>query len=257
MSYPKEVLVIHEEFNTASNKLLLQVEEMLSHEVAVIKAEALKRLGFTNASPVTTVTKVKHDYELHKLVKEYEQHYPDYKFIVEEDVIAICKKYGLVFAPVSAYTGFIPASKIDRMVKFRLKQSEHQPLDLIRVLEFWSTASDKEVIAQLKRENPSGIFPVMTSYGDVYACTLNGEKARVEVGEKFSRQGLFICAPKKDMDMTGLQNGKNPLMFFQANMFKSPPPDPVVLKPVKGGYLIIAAWGDEASDPIVVNPKDN
>jgi len=33
--------------------------------------------------------------------------------------------------------------------------------------------------------------------------------------------------------------------------------DPVVLQPVKGGYLIITAWGDEASDELVVNQKFN
>lgn len=34
-------------------------------------------------------------------------------------------------------------------------------------------------------------------------------------------------------------------------------PDPVVLQPVKGGYLILTAWGDEASDPLVVNQNFN
>lgn len=36
-----------------------------------------------------------------------------------------------------------------------------------------------------------------------------------------------------------------------------PAPDPVTLQPVKGGYLILAAWGDEASDEIVVNQNNN
>lgn len=34
-------------------------------------------------------------------------------------------------------------------------------------------------------------------------------------------------------------------------------PDPVVLQPVKGGFLIVCAWGEEASDEIVVNEKMN
>ena len=34
-------------------------------------------------------------------------------------------------------------------------------------------------------------------------------------------------------------------------------PDPVVLQPVKGGYLILTAWGDEASDPLVINENFN
>ncbi len=34
-------------------------------------------------------------------------------------------------------------------------------------------------------------------------------------------------------------------------------PDPVILQPVKGGYLIVTAWGDEASDPDIINPIHN
>lgn len=34
-------------------------------------------------------------------------------------------------------------------------------------------------------------------------------------------------------------------------------PDPVVLYPVREGYLIVTAWGDEASDPDVVNEVNN
>ena len=30
-------------------------------------------------------------------------------------------------------------------------------------------------------------------------------------------------------------------------------PDPIVLQPVNHGYLILSAWGDEASDEIIVN----
>ena len=34
-------------------------------------------------------------------------------------------------------------------------------------------------------------------------------------------------------------------------------PDPVVLQPVNEGYLIVCAWGDEASDELVVNSINN
>ena len=34
-------------------------------------------------------------------------------------------------------------------------------------------------------------------------------------------------------------------------------PDPVVLQPVRYGFLIVTAWGDEASDEMVVNPRNN
>ncbi len=33
--------------------------------------------------------------------------------------------------------------------------------------------------------------------------------------------------------------------------------DPIVLAKVQGGYLVVTAWGDEASDPDVVQPRRN
>jgi hypothetical protein len=58
---------------------------------------------------------------------------------------------------------------------------------------------------------------------------------------------LKIVAPEKDFDMTGkeVRNRKVEIK------------DPIVLQPVKYGYLILTAWGDEASDPIVVNQINN
>ena len=58
---------------------------------------------------------------------------------------------------------------------------------------------------------------------------------------------LQICAPQKDFDTTGKVVRNRKLMIE----------DPIVLQPVKYGYLILTAWGDEASDPIVVNKINN
>lgn len=62
---------------------------------------------------------------------------------------------------------------------------------------------------------------------------------------------LQICAPVKDMDLTGLE------LVEGYKLQKQHIPDPVVLQPVKGGYLILTAWGDEASDELVVNQQFN
>jgi hypothetical protein len=67
---------------------------------------------------------------------------------------------------------------------------------------------------------------------------------------------LAICAPLKDMDMKGMH-------LEGSKMVKDVPvPDPVVLLPKNhpngtSGYLILTAWGDEASDPLVVNQNNN
>lgn len=57
--------------------------------------------------------------------------------------------------------------------------------------------------------------------------------------------GLKICAPLKDMDTKGMR-----ILGYK---LKKEIPDPVVLQPIVGGYLIVTAWGDEASDENVIN----
>lgn len=61
---------------------------------------------------------------------------------------------------------------------------------------------------------------------------------------------LKIVAPEKDFDMTGKRVQNRVISEI-------PVPDPIVLQPVKYGFLILTAWGDEASDPIVVNNINN
>lgn len=58
---------------------------------------------------------------------------------------------------------------------------------------------------------------------------------------------LLICAPENEM--------RDYLQFGRTE--NEPIPDPVVLQPVINGYLIVASWGDEASDEMVLNPKHN
>ena len=67
---------------------------------------------------------------------------------------------------------------------------------------------------------------------------------------------LEIAAPLEDFNMKGAE-----LKDFKISNIPIKIPDPVVLKPVifnnNKYYLIVTAWGKEASDEIVVNSKFN
>lgn len=63
-----------------------------------------------------------------------------------------------------------------------------------------------------------------------------------------------ICAPLKDMKTEGYS--------LSGRVFSKHVPDPVILSYIKhsngtSGYIIVTAWGDEASDPLVLNEKLN
>ena len=59
----------------------------------------------------------------------------------------------------------------------------------------------------------------------------------------------MIAAQEEDFDTRG--------MYVKGHKLEMSIPDPIVLQPVKGGYLIVTAWGDEASDAAVVNEIKN
>jgi hypothetical protein len=257
MKYPKIVERIHTEFMTAGDILLKEAECILakSLESDIEKGLLLKKLGFSESPEAKASEKIlqeKEDaLELAHLISSYNQHYPNNKFITPDQVARICDKYNLVCGPVDRYRGFVPKDKLKQISEFILKP-EHKEPDKIRVTGFsFPHAQDRE-IGILKKINPKMIFPcdTMNQRGTLSAY---GVEVNVDQYDRISTPELLICAPKKDMNMKGLS--KVGAMF--AMLVTVQVPDPVVLKPVKGGYLVVAAWGDEASDPIVVNQKLN
>jgi len=65
---------------------------------------------------------------------------------------------------------------------------------------------------------------------------------------------MKICAPAQFMDMRSIKVSNNYKLESSTPVYYT---DPVVIQPVHDGYLIVSAWGNEASDPIVVNPLMN
>lgn len=68
-----------------------------------------------------------------------------------------------------------------------------------------------------------------------------------EVTEYFVQPPFKICAPEKDFDTRFMVKKDGYKLEY----------DPIVLQPVKGGYLCVTKWGIEASDEIVTNPISN
>jgi len=59
-----------------------------------------------------------------------------------------------------------------------------------------------------------------------------------------------ICAPMKDFNTKGMD-------IRDRKLIARPVPDPVVLFPVNGGYLIVTAWGKESKDNQITHSKNN
>lgn len=174
--------------------------------------------------------------------------YPDNKFITEAQVATICKKYNLSCASVDRYKGFVPELKLKMVERFIVKAQDRCDL-LCTNVKFSFVRSQEKEIKEAKKQYPNGVFPI-ESY-NISSPRING--AFISSFDLVENQNLVICAPTKDMDLVGLS--KIGALFMSLTTVHVP--DPVVLQPVKGGYLIVCAWGDEASDELVVNEKNN
>lgn len=234
--YSEDVEQIHHEFNTAADNLLIEAKSIIdeANTKDVKKVNRLEALGFKQAGQVIELKPLIQKAQLSKeqieLLAYYQLNYPNNKFITEEQVKTICHKYNLVCGDVNRFKGFVPEKNLKEIEKFKLKGDDGKEIvykygSTIQTLEEWYTQHTKPWVDR--------------------NVVVDGRKS---LGASKSFQ---ICAPIKDMDISGLELEEG------YKLKKKLIPDPVVLQPVKGGYLILTAWGDEASDELVVNQKFN
>lgn len=273
--YPEDVLAIHKEFDTASDRLLAQANEILekAKQFDAGKVDLLIKLGFTQANQVSeykpVIEKAKLSESQIKLVKYYKARYPLNKFITEEQVMEICYKYNLVCGDISRFKGFVPSKNLQQIASFKLKEEDKSGKIFVFIEKTGKIEDfDWDKVHESKKDHVKYIienylncnnWTFLDSYSDYPAYTkiFNIDTAkRLGISDSVNnainnRFSLKICAPIKDMDISGLELDKG------YKLIKKHIPDPVVLQPVKGGYLILTAWGDEASDPLVVNEINN
>lgn len=229
---------IHSDFDTASERLLKEAKEIVAQDTG--KGDRLRSLGFSNALPVKETDDVrKAQYEVRQLaerVSYFNQWYPHNKFITEQSVQRICEKYGLVFADAQYYKGDVPEKNLREMEQFVLRK-EDMVVDPIG-----------SIVSRLR----SSMMGIDWGYGFVAPRSEwdDSPLPSYEYKEpKATKPSFKICAPEKDFDTTMLDKKGHKL---ELNI-----PDPIVLQPVKGGYLIVTKWGLEASDDLVKNEKAN
>lgn len=237
---------IHDTFFTEVNRLLESAKIANSLETSknelIEKSERLKNLGFVMAREVKEASeeirrleklRVDNDNkkELIEAINYFTFKYPHYKFITEESVKLICEKYNLVYGQVKNYIGDIPDENLAYMEAFQIEEVDNF------YVKWYDNDDDYRIISLDEYERLKD--PSTTRFISSY---------RISVG----KVPLEIVAPGKDFIEHTVKNYK---------VSKIEVLDPVVLKPVlyknKKYYLIVTAWGLEASDNMVMNPKHN
>lgn len=242
---PVTVAEIHNAFDTAVDELINKAINIAARDEE--KYNILSDMGFSNASPVKKISQQMEERKTQKQVSKwtsyYREHYPLNKFITQELVESVCKKYSLVLGEAISYIGDVPNKNANEINRFKLRTE-----DFSYYICQWHVKSDKF---------GSGYAPVnFKEDGSVWGYKYTPAGAGVtsfikhEEDKNCSYKPPFrICAPQKDFNMEGSK--------IASDGFSIEPEDPVVLQPVSGGYLIVSKWGDEASDKDLVNQIEN
>jgi len=240
---------IHNAFDTEVDILLAEAnikkEVIPENQDLLDKADRLKSLGFDNSSEVRTseaeirrlANLNQENWDKEKLIKtinHFSFRYPHYKFITEDSVKKICEKYGLVYGPVSSYIGTVPDKNLKDLENFNIKDEDkcHQIIVRYRI----------------------GDSIMNSEYCDKARCD-----AYVREGYDFDYDttaeecSMEIAAPLKEFNIRYMN-----VMDFKLSKNAPKVEDPIVLQPVhfegEKHYLVITAWGDEATDELVANP---
>ena len=234
---------IHNEFDSASEKLLKEAREIIAKNKSASKGDRLKALGFTIASPVQQSEENKKKEELAKLIEYYSVYYPNNKFITEEMVKAICEKYGLMFGDVSYYKGDVPEKNVKEMEAFVLRDEDKEKTSN---LDDYYRRQQMQLQAQFlgAQNNIMGRFSIR----GLGSAPTPYDGPPTQIVERVIKPSFKICAPEKDFDTRYLTVRDGYKLEY----------DPIVLQPVKGGMLLVTKWGmPESEDELIVNEKMN
>lgn len=256
---------IHETFFTEVDRLMQEsriINSVSGEKMSLVeKMEVLNRNGFHS----TTIKNVRKDtVRLDSLASEnkikiatveairyFSFKYPQYKFITEDSIKKICEKYGLIYSVPDHYIGFIPEKNVIDIANFKIDPSD----ECFYVHPFYGYLFKADGYCNKIQFDE---FKQKVKSGEIN----NGDKDSMYYGEDYisslhsnviSKEPMMIAAPIRDFNTT----------FMKVENFKlvSNIKDPIIFKPVQFEgykfYLIVTAWGLEASDPIVVNERMN
>lgn len=294
MNYSSDVMELHNEFMTAGDTLLKKAEEILKTEVKInpAKIARLEAFGFKSSKDATVLKDDKkektHYQKIIEAINYYRVKFPNYKFIPSETVKSICEKYGLVSGEAHQYRGFVPDKNLTEIEQFfelhpdmrysyfkkesdlekgswmsllpnrvQIEKEEYDELiakqpQIKKSVQSFKNRLDIEIPNPIISSKIGDISSIMDEYFKAYYfnnpfITDSNDKKLTKHETK-----LRICAPISEMNTSGYELKEGYKLVY----------DPIVSIEVTHkngikGEIIITAWGDEASDELVMNQNKN
>lgn len=235
---------IHNSFDTASEKLLSDAKAILAGSYDTEKGERLKKVGFVSVKKAVEASYIiaekQKNEELAKLIEYYKTHYPNNKFITKEKTKEICQKYGLLCAETSYYISDVPEKNLTEIENFKLRQE-----DMVEYKCGWITNGCNIYQKKPAEQSIWGYIKYDQQFRNCYYVNVEEN-----IKSQYEANPMKICASAKDF------NTKN-MRIEDGYKLELNLPDPIVLQPVKGGYLVVSKWGLESEDADLTNEKMN
>lgn len=222
---------IHDSYDEAYISILSWAKSIIEKEnnVDILKGERLINLGFTNTIKAIFSEKEiklkKEAKEKAELINYYLINYPFQKFITNNDVKNINKKYNLVCVTSDCYIGDIPEKNLEEIENFKIKNK-------------------KDLLYQV------------TLNHNKYIETFNFieyEESLNEIYTDRKEEPFYISCPQSETIVRRGYSVREDGFILKDKEIK----DPIVLKPVVGGFLIITKWGLEGNDKSLTNETLN
>jgi hypothetical protein len=200
-------------------------------------AKDLRAMGFTSAQNVLDAEDYK---ENHRYAAGYRVKYPNFKFMTIHQMNKLMHRYNLQFAQVKEFMGEIPAKNIAELQKAFIYSED---LDI----NYGTKIAEAKMIKTSFDDIRNGGLEAMLKNAIRESILDHRKKQPLQPDIKMSLIDIYRSHP--DCVMIAA----DPVLFKKPVKYVCPMP----FVAVKGGLLILTAWGDEASDAAVVNEKMN
>lgn len=259
-------------------------------------ANKMESLGLTRSSIHNDFRKdvIDSREQLNDILNQYSTSYPTHKYITDESIKELCVKYNLIIAPLECYIGDIPLKNQKELASFKSKHPEIKKSfigktmysDRIRFVktvyrDFHSihrgTDGSKKVLlknnfiryvhysilkngTEIAKDEYNGLIEEITRLLG-YTTKITFEGIESSIPRLTHESEFFIAATSNLLNITGYElNSNNEAVIYSDISEKhvnADFEDPIIFKKLDKGAIIVTAWGEEASDELVVNEKFN
>lgn len=262
-----------------------------NHNVATFKEKGnfLSKIGFSNSIATKLYTAVAENAEI---VKDYAHRYMEmYKFILNPQLERVCEKYNLFVRGLDMFLADIPEKNIKHMMDFKFYISDLPDKVLLYLYhtEYFNSKFKTELTSSTRIEEFREIS--LLGNGQTFLVPTSIKMSLLEFKEIIDSKAPELMNRLRKRGVVWTTNESNiwklinnlfglleiaaiPSMFSPIAFEKSQARilddefmeaaaksivdlDPIVMLKTQHGRIIITAWGDEANDELVANPKFN